>query len=165
MTAQVSVTLEAVDADTGRPAAVFTPGDHMQVLVTNRGDAPVFFELTTTQLSGAQMVLVPVRRLGPREQFCHPRDTDKVRARPRTERRDFVQISDKLGTDWYTVYAAETEFPGAQRLQGENLADRLVHPLYELSPDHKRVVTRFDPSRLLKKTIRIETRQGGDQDR
>jgi hypothetical protein len=159
LTGPLPVTLETVDATTGRPKTVFAPGDQMQVLVSNTGDRPVYFELTTTQLNGKQLVLVPVRLLEPKAQFCHPRDTDKSRGL--SPPREAVKINDQLGKDWYTLYAAEKEFPGAQRLQGEDLADRLVHPLYELSADRQRVVVRFDPAHLMKKSTAIETRPGG----
>jgi serine/threonine-protein kinase len=156
------VTLTAVNHKTGRPVKdnVVYPGDELQIFVTNRGPKAVYFELVSTQMDGGRFVQVPVRRLGPGEQYCHPRDTKR-------KHEKFIKADDDLGTDRYTVYASEEPFPPGQRLRDKVrgpdrtdrvIADRVVHPFYELAPDRKSIRTRFDPARLVKKTIDVETK-------
>jgi serine/threonine-protein kinase len=155
------VTLVAVNHQTGRPATVFHPRDELQVLVTNRGPKAVYFELVNTLMDGRRFVQVPVRRLGPGEQYCYPRDT-------KGKHREFFKLDENLGTDRYTVYASEEQFPPGKRLRvkvrGEDLtdrviADRVVHPFYELAPDRKSILTRFNPARLVKMTIDVQTKE------
>src|SRR5205085_10552369 len=98
--------------------------------ITNKGDKPVYFELTVNTLDGRQFVMVSVRQLAAGETFHHPRDTTKDW--PKERRLESIRITDNLGKDRFTVYASEREFPAARRLRGEDLTDRLVHPFYEL---------------------------------
>ena len=70
-----------------------------------------------------------------------------------------IKIKPALGKEQITVFASEEEFPGGLLLRGKDLADRVVHPFYKMERDARgQLRLRFDASRMVKKTIEIETR-------
>jgi serine/threonine-protein kinase len=150
LTDPLSVTLATVNLKTRRPTSIFKAGDELVVEVTNKGTKEIFFELISATMNGRRDVRQAVRKLLPGQTYRYPRDRER-------NPREFIPIDPEPGKDQYVLFAAAGEFPGGIRLRGADLGDRILHAFYELSPDDTRAVARFDPARLLKKTVVIET--------
>ena len=63
-----------------------------------------------------------------------------------------IRIQGGLGKEQITVFASDAAFPAGELLRGKDAVDRVVHPDDD---GHHRG---YDPARILKKTIQIETR-------
>ena len=63
-----------------------------------------------------------------------------------------------MGREQIALLAGEETFPAGQVLRGKGLTDRVVHPFYEFRKQNGHYVLAYDPARLVKKTITIETR-------
>ncbi len=57
-----------------------------------------------------------------------------------------------------TDFAATDAFESGVLLRGKDVVDRVVHPFFALNRDDGSVKAGFDPGKLIKKTIAIETR-------
>jgi serine/threonine-protein kinase len=151
----VPIKIEARNKQTNTSTTVFFPNEELIILITNIGDKPLYFELVFADLYGTIRTIQPERPLDAGKTYRYPADR-KENPRP------FLRIVPPAGKDYYILYASEKKFPEGQRLrgenEGENMADRVLHSFYELSPDHREVRTSFEPAHLTKKTIEIETR-------
>jgi serine/threonine-protein kinase len=137
--------------------------DFLRVDVTNPSkDKPLYFELIGAKLDGRRAVHVPVTRLDAGKTFHYPPDL--------IPDKKFLNMNLPAGTEQYILYASDKEFDGGVVLVRPKVArtdpsdhpvvtpfERVVHPFYALAPDRKSVVVRFDPARLVKRTIDVTT--------
>jgi serine/threonine-protein kinase len=136
-----------VELKTNKKNNVFEPGDELVILVTNRSDRELFIELIGTSVRGEKVIAVPAgTRVRAGETYRHPPEGKVLR------------IRGGLGKEQITLFASATRFPAGELLRGRGVADRVVHPFYELEQRDGRRRVRFDPARVVKKTIEIETR-------
>jgi len=59
---------------------------------------------------------------------------------------------------WLKLFASDVEFPAGKVLRGKDMTDRLVHAFQVMEKKDDRTVITGDPTRVVKKTIDIETR-------
>lgn len=123
---------------------VFAPGDELAILVKNGGDRPVFIELIGAGTKG-EKVVIATGKVAAGGEFRHPE-------------KGAIIVQPSLGSEQIMLYASEAEFPAAKILRGSNLADRVLHNFYECEAATDGVKVKFDPSRLVKRTIVIETK-------
>jgi mono/diheme cytochrome c family protein len=136
-----------VELKTSKKNNVFEPGDVLVIFVNNPSDRDLFIELIGTSARGQKVVLAPAGTcVKARQQFRHP-SGDQV-----------IRIQGGLGKEQITLFACDTPFPAGELLRGKGVADRFVHPFYQWRRDGKRLELPFDPSRMVKKTLEIETR-------
>ncbi|MCA9085238.1 MAG: hypothetical protein KDA81_14335 [Planctomycetaceae bacterium] len=129
---------------TNKRSNVFSPGEEMVIHVANNTDQDMFFELIGTSARGKIAPLTNgVRMLKKGESFRFP-ETGSITIQP------------QLGTEFITVFANPESFEPGILVRGENTADRFVHGFYGFNADTATVSS--DPTRLIKKTLRIETR-------
>lgn len=135
-----------VSLGTNRPNNIFAPGDELVVFITNRSTADVNVELIGTSAQGKKVILVPsTTTLSSGQQFRFPKTGS-------------IKIQGGLGREHLTVFAATDQFEAGVLLRGKDVVDRVVHPFFALSRDDGSVKAGFDPGKLIKKTIAIETR-------
>jgi serine/threonine-protein kinase len=135
-----------VELKTNKPNNIFAPGDEMVIIAANRSSRAVHIELIGTSSHG-KIALLTSRptEIAPGKEFRHPPE-------------GFIRIKAELGKEQITVFASETAFTDGVLLRGQDVADRFVHPSGALKRRGEKPATDFDPARLLKKTIVIETR-------
>ncbi len=122
---------------------VFAPGDELVLTVKNPTKGELFVELIGTGGEGRKVILTPTTtRIKPGGVFRFPSE-------------GAIKVRGGLGKERVTVFACDAPFPAGELLRGVDVADRVVHPFYR---DAKARARAFDPSRLVKKTIEIETR-------
>jgi hypothetical protein len=136
-----------VELRTNKKNNLFEPGDELVILVTNRSARDIHVELIGSSARGQKTVLVPSSTL--------VRAGQEVRYPPEGQG---IRIRGGLGKEQVTLFAGEAEFPAGEVLRGQGVTDRVVHPFYGLDRTGRRVRLSFDPARLVKKTIDIETR-------
>jgi hypothetical protein len=135
-----------IGLSTNRSNNVFAPGDQMAVFITNRSNTELHIELIGTSASGRKVVLVPSSTvLAPGQQFRFPEEGT-------------IKIESGVGKEFLTVFASDAEFPAGEVLRAKDVFDRVVHRFYTLEQSNGRIRVGFDPSRLIKRTIEIETR-------
>jgi serine/threonine-protein kinase len=123
---------------------VFAPGDELAILVKNSGDRPVFLELIGAGTKG-EKIIIATGKVAAGGEFRHPE-------------KGAIKVQPSLGKEQIMLYASEVEFPAAKILRGTNLADRVVHGFYECEAPSGGVKVKFDPARVVKRTIVIETK-------
>jgi serine/threonine-protein kinase len=135
-----------VELTTNKKGNVFAPGDELVIFVTNKSNKDLYIELVGTSAGGQKVIL--------------PLETNVVKAgqKYRFPATGGLRIQAGLGQEQITLFASETAFPPGELLRGQGVADRVVHPFYDLRRDGKRLGLGFDPARMVKKTIDIETR-------
>ncbi len=141
------------DPTTKKPTKTFHDGDDMVIEVKNQGAKDATIELIGLSAEGRMIVHQPPTLLGPGKTYNYPHD------RP-VNHADFVEMGLPPGVDRYLLFAADVPFPAGVRLraaQNVPIADRVVHPFWEISKDGTASV-RFDPTHLIKKTLAVETR-------
>lgn len=135
-----------------RPVA--KAGDLVQFSVTNKSATPIFVEMIFTSVRGRKQILMPATtQLKPGETKTFPDGTDTIKVQP------------GAGKDQVTVYASDKAFPEGRLLRynpnpsepGASVSDRIIHTFYEINAKGELTI-RFDPKRLVKKTVEIETR-------
>jgi serine/threonine-protein kinase len=117
---------------------VFAPGDAMAITVANTSGRDLHIELIIAGSRGRKVILAPsstVVKAGGSFRFP-PKGT--------------IRNKGNLGKEQITVFASDAPFPPGVLLHAEDVADRVIHPFDAADG--------FDPSRVLKKTIEIETR-------
>lgn len=135
-----------VELKTNKPNNIFAPGDEMVIIVTNRSNRAVHVELIGTSSQGKKALRTPGPiEIAPGHEYRDPPD-------------GYIPIREELGKEQITLYASETSFPAGALLRGQDVADRFVHPLFTLRRGGKQDAPQFEETRLLKKTIAIETR-------
>jgi serine/threonine-protein kinase len=135
-----------VELRTNKKGKVFEPGDELVIYVKNRSKKDVYIELIGTSARGEKVILpLASNRVVAGQEYRFPPSGG-------------LKIRSGVGKEEITLFASDVELPGGQLVRGKGVGDRVYHPFYELPSDGKRGVRRFDPRRLVKKTIDIETR-------
>jgi serine/threonine-protein kinase len=125
-------------------------GDVQVITVKNTSAQPIFVEMVLTGTEGQKAVVTP--------------DVVSVAAGG-TLKKGFKTNAIK-GKDLITVYASDTKFekgellvfPEAEAQKGLGMGARFIHrQFYKLSANGGRLRPEFDPSRMVKKTVEIET--------
>jgi hypothetical protein len=143
------VTLTTTD-ERGREKTQFRPGDQLVIVVANRSECKVYVELVGTGVAGNKVLLQtqPLLALEPGKEHRLPAE-------------GAMTIKDKPGKEQFTLYASDVSFPAGVVLRDKSgkIADRFVHPFYEVPHQGSEVRPGFDPKRFLKQTVEIETRK------
>ena len=138
----------AVELKTNKKNNIFEPGDEMRVIITNKSDKPLFVELVGTSARGKKVVLLnPKAKLEPGKSLSFPE-----------EGKPAIAIRGGLGREQITLFASDAEFAAGQVLRGKDVTDRLIHQFQTLEKKGDRVQVVGDPTRVVKKTLEIETR-------
>jgi serine/threonine-protein kinase len=131
---------------TNKPNNTFAPGDTMVIIAVNRSSKPVHIELIGTSAQGKKTLLTPgTTEIAPGKEFRFPS-------------QGAIRIQPVIGKEQITALVSDSTFPPGVLLRGRDVADRFVHSFYTLQSRDQREALQFDPARLLKKTILIETR-------
>lgn len=132
---------------TNKRGNVFEPGEGLEVFVKNNSRQEIFIELFLTNIAGTPLSLpLADNRVLPGKTLRFPPEGKEI------------PIKGKVGTERITLFASTTRFPPGEVLKGKDVAGRIVHSFYRLSSDGKRLRLDNDASRILKKSIVIETR-------
>ncbi len=124
---------------------IFAPGDELAILVENKGNVPVFVELLGRSPAGDVVSVVPAgTEIAARETLRFPTS-------------GALKVKPILGREEIILYASEKKFAPAKIYRGENLADRIVHPYYDVDPDRETPIEN-DARVMIKRTLSIETR-------
>jgi len=137
-----------VELKTNKPNNLFQPGDRAFVFVVNQSQKPLYIELICTSTRGEKVI--PVRSdtvVKPGQTFQFP---------PKGE--EGILIQPQLGKEQITLFASDVEFPSGELLRGTGVTDRVVHAFHGLERKAGRLKVTGDLTRLVKKTIEIETR-------
>lgn len=134
-----------VDLTTNRKNNTFAPGDDLVILVTNRSKSDLHIELIGTGAKGEKIILVPASTIvKPSETFRFP-DKGSIKVRP------------TLGKEQIALFACDQPFPAGELLRGQGTTDRVFHDFYRSNPG-KPLTPEFDASRMVKRTLVIETK-------
>jgi hypothetical protein len=138
----------AVDLTTNKKNNAFELGDELTITVTNRSEKAVFVELVGMSAKGKIAVLVnPKTKIEPGKSLQFPESG-----------RTPIKIRGGLGKEQIILFASDTEFSAGQVLKGKNVTDRFVHRFQTLEKKDGRTFIAGDPSRVVKRTLEIETR-------
>jgi hypothetical protein len=139
--------VEAINLKTMAAERVFVPGDKLIIRLTNRGTRPLYHQFVFSYMNGTKFILREREPLGPGKEYRFP----GAAANP----SEIEITKEALGRDQVSVFAAEERLPDGVVLHGEvGVSDRVLHGFYLPPMDGKP----FDASRVVKKTIEIETR-------
>lgn len=151
--ASLDVLFTTVDHNTEKEKRIFLPGDKMAIAIeANRN---VHVEIVWSFMGGEMQVTElddPFIKGGERHIF-------------RGKKGKAYVIEPGAGEDRMTLFASEQPLPPGKVLRSRKKIYRVVHPFYELGPDGRFVNGTFDPARVVKKTITIETRDPPKKDR
>jgi hypothetical protein len=141
-------------------------GQRFVIEVSNDGDKDIYFELirdAPTKPNGQpeerrRFPAVSLTPLGPRKQFRYPAD---LKEGPNPKKS--LTINLPTVPSQYVLYASDAKFPDGVWLMRKNPGDddvgeRVVHPFYGWSAE-KGVEVAFDPARVFKKTLVVQTRE------
>ncbi len=139
----IQIALEAIDQETGQAATIFRPNGKLVVRLTNRGKKPIFFQLILAS-EGQKVFVAEEQPLEPGSIYRFPPDPKQV-----------IPLDERPSRDHISVYASEAILPEGRLLHSDKkVTDRVVHDFYPLRLNAEP----FDPSKLIKKTLEIETR-------
>jgi serine/threonine-protein kinase len=135
--------------------SVLAANDRVEIQAINNTGKDVFLEVCIHSFQGSKAIFKPGRievKAGQKGRF--PENP-----------KNFIIIQPGLGAEQWVVYASDTKFPAGEVLRvpedgekrGEVVADRIVHPFYVLKKGEGLKVE-GDPSRMVKKTLDLETR-------
>jgi hypothetical protein len=129
--------------------SVFYPDDRMQILIRNESGKRIYIEVVSSPLDGRAVRLPTPATLEPGKEYTILNREGKP-----------FRISKDLGTDTWTLFASDSAFPPGVRLnrKDETVGERVVHPFYTFTADNKQIETAFNPDRMTKKTLEVETR-------
>ena len=131
---------------TNRRGNVFEPGDEAVVFVVNQSATAITIELVGTSARGRKVVLTgPGTRVKPGKTYRYPAQGG-------------VKVRSGLGKEQITLLASQDDLPAPLLLRGKDVADRVLHPFYEVRVAGKRLTLSNDAAGVVKKTIEIETR-------
>ena len=135
-----------VELKTNKKNNLFAPGDDLTITVANKSNKDLHIELIGTSAKGRKVLLAPAVTLV------------KAGAEFRFPSEGAIKIQPSLGKESITLFACDVPFPAGELLRGKNLADRVVHPFYALESKGGEFKLAFDPARIVKRTIEIDTR-------
>jgi serine/threonine-protein kinase len=131
---------------TNKRTNIFSPGNEMVISVENKTGVDQFIELVGTSVHGKKVILTDgVVKLMAGETYRFP-ETGALKVEP------------KLGTESISLYANPEPYGAGKLLRGENIADRFVHDFYLYDPEGDGPTVRNNPTRLIKKTIKMQTK-------
>jgi serine/threonine-protein kinase len=135
-----------VELRTNKKGNVFEAGDELVIYVLNRSKKDVYIELIGTSARGEKVILpVAANRVRAGQEYRFPPSGG-------------LKIRSGVGREEITLFASEVEMPAGWLLRGKGVSDRVIHPWYEPSSARPGKNKYFDPTRLIKKTIDLETR-------
>jgi len=140
-----------VELKTNKANNLFQPGDELIIKVVNRSARDIYIELIATSVRGRKVVLVPANTV--------------VKAGQEYATAAF-KIQPQLGKEQITLFASPQRIAPGQILSipqkdydaGRVVVDRYVHPFYQVERDGQGFKLAYDPGRIAKKTIDVETR-------
>lgn len=129
---------------TNKRTNVFSPGDNMVITISNDTGVDMFIELIGTSSLGKKVKL-----------------TNGILPLPNGQKYRFpesgqISIKPQLGEEYITVFASPRTFEPGILLRGHGVSDRFIHDFYEY--DRSGLQLKKNPSQLVKKTLKIETR-------
>jgi serine/threonine-protein kinase len=131
---------------TNRPGNVFVAGDEMVISVTNKSSKDVYLELIGTSEKGEKVILAPASTIVKAgKQFRFPEAGG-------------IKVRGGVGKEQITLFACDESFPAGEVLRGQGTTDRFVHSFYRLVVDRGQPRLEFNPTRMIKRTIEIETK-------
>jgi mono/diheme cytochrome c family protein len=137
----------AVELKTNKKNNIFEPGDTLVIFVANKSSRDLYIELVATGARGEKVILAGADTVvRPGEEYRFPPEGKAIKIRGR------------LGKELLTVFASDAPFPPGELLRGKGVTDRVVHPCDHWRRSDKFAGPRYDPARIVKKTITIETR-------
>jgi mono/diheme cytochrome c family protein len=135
-----------VQLATNRPGNVFAPGDELVVTVTNKSRSDLYIELLGTSEKGEKVILAPATTIVKAgEAFRFP-DYGGLKVRKGAEKEQI------------TLFACDQSFPPGEVLRGYGTTDRFFHNFYRLRVVGGRPQLEFDPTKMIKRTLEIETK-------
>jgi mono/diheme cytochrome c family protein len=135
-----------VQLTTNRQGNVFTAGDELVLTVTNKSRSDLYIELVGTSDKGEKVVLVPATTI--------VKAGDKFRF-PKV---GGITVRKGAGKEQVTLFACDQVFPAGEVLRGYGTTDRLFHRFYRLKVIGGRPQLEFDPTKMVKRTLEIETK-------
>lgn len=138
-----SLELDRIELLTNKENRFFEPGDDLKITVKNNSSRAIQFELYGTSVEGLKVRLTDsVQTLAAGESFRFPQPGE-----------EFIEIRGGTGRELITLFASTQTLPAGKVFRGKNIADRVVHGLFDA-----RGVDRASVDNVIKKTIVIETR-------
>jgi serine/threonine-protein kinase len=136
-----------VELKTNKRTGVIEPGHRVKILVVNKSGKPLYIELIGTSAKGRKVILTaPDLVVQPRQTYTFPTEGDGL------------LVKGGLGKEQITLFASDARLPPSELLRGKGVSDRVVHPFYRLESRDGRLRLTYDPVRVVKKTLDIETR-------
>jgi serine/threonine-protein kinase len=130
---------------TGKPT--YASGDEVSIKVVSKYEKPLYIELVGTSADGKQVILTKYgTKVGP---------NDTYQLQP-------FKVKPGVGKEHITMYACDQPLPEGKLVRTQYGYDRVIHDFYPLQ-DYSRATgksarPRFNPGRLVKRTIEIETK-------
>jgi hypothetical protein len=138
---------ETHDPKTDLPKTKFKTGERFTIYI--RPDRRIFFDLIYTAADGKCAVIDPGTH------FLIDADQEKKLSPANVE--GYRITGEATGKEYLTIFASEKDFPrGGSLLRTTLLYDRVIHPFYTLPGTA--TDSEFDPAKIVKKTIVLETR-------
>jgi len=135
-----------VQMTTNRPGNTFAPGDELVITVSNNSSAAIYIELVGTSEKGEKVVLAPATTvMKPGGKFRFPETGG-------------ISVRGGVGKEQITLFACDQPFPPGEVLRGQGTTDRFVHRFFQLSLERGQPRLEFDATRMVKRTIEIETK-------
>jgi hypothetical protein len=157
--ATVEFEVTTIDARSGQEKHVFFPGDQIRFRVKNTGKTTMHFEMIATEASGDIVAVLKgkLATLDPSKEYYFP---------PKTEAGiEFDELDEEDTTrQKCVVYASSAAFPPGmvlnmgdreKRAPGDAVSPRFVHTFHKI--EDGRVVTVFDPAKMVKHMVVFET--------
>jgi hypothetical protein len=69
-----------------------------------------------------------------------------------------ITVQNGVGKEQVTRFACDQAFPAGEVLRGSGTTDRLFHRFYRLKVVGGRPQLEFDPTKMIKRTLAIETK-------
>jgi serine/threonine-protein kinase len=135
-----------VQLATNRPGNVFAPGDKLVLTVTNKSRADLYIELVGTSEKGEKVILAPATTVVKGGQAFRFPESGSLTVQKGAEKEQI------------TLFACDQPFPAGEVLRGSGTTDRLFHRFYRLKVVGGRPQLEFDPTKMLKRTLEIETK-------
>jgi serine/threonine protein kinase len=108
-----------VELGTNKESNEFYPGDEIQLLARNRSQKDVNIEVILANSEGGRFIqpMTPAR-VEPLQEAHSPKG----------------KVEEGEGKEQITLFASHAPLPAGQRLHGDGVADRIVHPFYQSQP-------------------------------
>lgn len=135
-----------VQLGTNRSGNTFAPGDQLVINVSNNSRTDIHIELLGTSEKGEKVVLAPATTIV------------KAGHQYRFPEVGSIIVRGGVGKEQITLFACDEAFPAGEILRGRGTADRIVHRFYRMKMDRGHPQLEFDPSRMVKQTLEIETK-------